>query len=54
MPFRVAKDTNACPTNRPYAVKNSDTGKVHGCHPSEAAAVRQMRALYANVPEARQ
>lgn len=28
-------------------------GKVHGTHPTREKALRQMRALYANVPDAR-
>jgi len=45
----------------PYNIRRSgkqfqvvgDTGKVHGTHPSRDDAMKQMRALYANVPDAR-
>ena len=44
----------------PYSVRGQgskyvvvdDNGKVVGRHPTRAAAERQRRALYANVPEA--
>ncbi len=37
-----------------YVVKTKGVGgKVHGRHKTQAEAAAQMRALYANVPEAR-
>jgi len=36
-----------------YLVVNSETGKVMGRHKSKPKAMAQLRALYANVPEAR-
>jgi len=36
-----------------YVVVNKETGKVKGTHSSRAKAERQVRALYANVPESR-
>lgn len=53
MPFKVVRDEKKCSPSKPYACINSETGKVHGCHESREAAVRQLRALYRNVPEAR-
>jgi len=45
----------------PYSVRKrgtkyvvvSDAGKVKGTHTSKAKANRQLRALYANVPDAK-
>ncbi len=34
-----------------WEVKSKKTGKVHGTHPNEKAAMEQMRAMYANMPE---
>src|SRR5215831_21092053 len=54
MPWKVVKDINACPVNKPWAVKNIQTGDVRGrCHASRESAIAQQRALYARVPEAR-
>ena len=52
MPFKVEKG-HGCPKNKPYAVVTVGTGKKHGCHATRGAALKQVRALYANVPEAR-
>lgn len=50
MPYHVgAKGSNGCAG---YPVV-SDEGKVAGCHSTEAEAVNQMQALYANVPDAK-
>lgn len=48
MPFIIVKKGNK------YIVKTKGTGKVHGTHDSKESAMKQMRALYANVPEARE
>lgn len=49
MPWKVVKDTQSCPTNKPWAVKNTVTGTVNGrCHETEAKAKDQQKALYAN------
>ena len=49
MPYHVGeKGSNGCSG---YPVV-SDAGKVAGCHTTEAEAVNQMQALYANVPDA--
>ena len=34
-------------------VVNKQTGDVKGCHATRREALAQLRALYANVPEAR-
>jgi hypothetical protein len=52
MPWRVGR-SDRCPASRPWAVTNQSSGTVEGCHASEAAARRQMAALYANEPSAR-
>lgn len=50
MPWKVEKDTNACPADKPWAVKNSNTGSVNGrCHASKGSAESQQRALYAKL-----
>jgi hypothetical protein len=53
MPYSVSKDAEACPASRPWAVKNQQTGKLHGCHPTKEAAKKQQAALYVHVPDAR-
>lgn len=52
MPWKVAKHAD-CPSDKPWGVINTETGDKRGCHVSRADAIQQMRALYANVPEAR-
>lgn len=52
MPWDVHKDKR-CPTSKPWAVTNKATGRVAGCHESEASARKQQKALYVNVPESR-
>lgn len=51
MPYRVSQGAGSCSG---YAVVVTTTGRVVGCHPSRARAERHLRALYANVPEARE
>jgi phage head maturation protease len=51
MPWHVAK-SGRCPASRPWAVIKDSDGSVAGCHPSEAAANKQLAALYANEPGA--
>ncbi len=46
MPYEIQK------RGEEWCVLAPETGKVHGCHPSRAEAAGQMRALYANVPDA--
>jgi len=45
MPYKVVR-SSACPANKPWAVINKNTGKVHGCHANEDKATAQMRLLY--------
>jgi len=52
VPYHIVKDTDACSLSEPYAVKNEATGKLHGCHPSEEAAKKQMAALYVHADDA--
>ncbi len=47
MPFEVRKQDGK------FCVFTVGTDHNHGCHPSEAEAMAQLRALYANLPEAR-
>lgn len=47
MPFQVVKKGDE------FLVVTKGTGKVHGRFKSRARALLQLRALYANVPEAR-
>lgn len=47
MPFAIRAK------NGKYQVINKETGDVKGTHPTESMAKAQLRALYANVPEAR-
>ncbi|HHT9130893.1 MAG TPA: DUF2188 domain-containing protein [Candidatus Tripitaka californicus] len=47
MPYSVEK------RGKKWAVVTEGTGKTHGMHSSKAEAEAQMRALYANVPDAR-
>ena len=51
MPWHVAR-SDECPASKPWAVITDSSGDVVGCHESQAAAQRQMAALYANEPEA--
>jgi hypothetical protein len=48
MPFSVDNDPAACSVEKPWAVKTEGSGKVHGCHATEAEARKQLEALYAN------
>lgn len=45
MPYQMVPNDDRCPTDRPIAVVNSDTNRLHGCHPNEDSAKRQMAAL---------
>ena len=47
MPWHASK-SSSCPKSRPWAViKDSDSSTV-ACHPTKAAAMKQIAALYAN------
>jgi hypothetical protein len=52
MPFHVT-ESSRCPAGKSWAVINSTTGRVMGCHESREKAIQQMKALYVHVPEAR-
>lgn len=45
MPYKVVK-TSKCPATKPFAVTNTDTGKINGCHETKEKANKQMRLLY--------
>src|SRR6185312_951740 len=49
MPWHVAKSSECSPA-KPWAVIKNAGGSVVGCHPSEAAAKKQLAALYASEP----
>lgn len=51
MPWHVAKSSK-CPSSKPWAVINSDTGDTgNRCHADRASAIKQMKAMYANTTE---
>lgn len=47
MPFEIRQQGGK------YCVVTQGSGERHGCHTTRSAAKRQLKALYANVPEAR-
>lgn len=47
MPWHVSR-SSGCPSNKPWAVIKTTTGKVVACHESKSKAQAQLRALYAN------
>jgi HK97 family phage prohead protease len=51
MPWRVRRGSPNCPSSRPYAVENAETGRHVSCHATRRAALRQIAALNANVDE---
>lgn len=48
MPYKVVKDTDACPADKPWAVKKKSDDKLIGCHRSRDSATRQIAAIEAN------
>lgn len=50
MPW-IVEEGHGCPSGRPFAVINKQSGKREGCHPSKEAATQQQKALYANAPK---
>jgi hypothetical protein len=52
MPFEISRTHPKCKGQ--FAVVTKGTSKLHGCHSTLGKATKQLRALYANVPEARQ
>jgi len=51
MPWHVVRG-GGCGGAKPWAVVKDSDGSTVGCHPSEAAAKKQLAALYANEPGA--
>lgn len=47
MPWHIGTSAS-CPSSKPYAVIKDADGKVAGCHPTKAAAKKQLAALYAS------
>jgi phage head maturation protease len=47
VPYHAAKSAS-CPASKPWACVKDADGKVMGCHPTKAAAQKQVAALYAN------
>lgn len=47
MPYAIRKRGSK------FVVVSQDSGRVLGTHPSKAKAESQLRALYANVPDAK-
>jgi|SRR5947207_1347276 len=47
MPWHVI-ESSSCPASKSWAVIKDADGTVEGCHPTKAAAQKQMAALYAN------
>jgi hypothetical protein len=52
MPWTKKQNNADCPSDKPWAVVNDESGEVEGCHPDEEAADAQIAALHANVDEA--
>lgn len=52
MPWHIDK-TSKCPASKPWGVIKDSDGSVAGCHPDKEKAKAQLKALYANVPEAK-
>lgn len=52
MPWGIKRGAgNGCPSSKPIAVINKETGEKVGCHESEGSARDQIAALNANVKE---
>lgn len=47
MPWKIVE--GRCPAGKPWAVVQIDNDKVVGCHPTKAAARKQVAALNINV-----
>lgn len=48
MPYEAMHDADACPVDKPWAVKKKGDGKLMGCHASMDDAQKQMAALHAS------
>lgn len=53
MPYHIGGKGDSIGCKGGYAVINSDTGKVMGCHPTRSNAEEQLAALHANVSDAK-
>jgi HK97 family phage major capsid protein/HK97 family phage prohead protease len=49
MPWHIGSSAD-CPDSKPFAVIKDSDGTIEGCHPTKAAAQKQLAALYANEP----
>src|SRR6266496_2451364 len=47
MPWHIGSSAS-CPSSKPYAVIKNADNSVAGCHPTKAAAKKQLAALYAS------
>lgn len=47
VPYSIVTDHPDCGADTPWAVTQTDTGELMGCHDTEAAAMEQQAALYA-------
>lgn len=45
MPAKIRKQ------GKKFQVYNTETGKVYGTHSTKQSALKQLKALYANVPD---
>lgn len=52
MPWKV-RQGGGCPPSKPWAVVLEADGSTVACHPTKSHAEAHMKALYANVPEAK-
>jgi hypothetical protein len=52
VPYGIGQSAQ-CPSSKPWAVKNTATGAVVGCHPTKQKAQKQLAALQINVPDAK-
>jgi hypothetical protein len=48
MPWTVRPNDKNCPPDRPWSVRNTETGSLEGCHPTREDALEQVAALHAN------
>lgn len=51
MPWHIESEHPSCPVGRPFGVVKDADGEVEGCHPTKAAAQKQLAALYAQEHE---
>lgn len=53
VPWHIVETSAQCPASKPWGVANDADGDVGGrCHETRERAIEQMRALYANEPDA--